>query len=106
MLKGGLWISGKVLTKESGTTNLSARLLSLKKEGWQIESQPEAGSDFYEYRLTGKGDVPSRKQIVVKIPQDVDWTTEELQDLEEAFEALVSSRRSRKVSESFNLLDW
>ena len=91
LLRHGGWVSGHTLTYDSKTTNLSARLLSLKHQGYLIESRASTtGSDFKEYRLVGKGKPPEdkRRQLVIKVPPSL--SAKDIEDLEEAIKRLVA----------------
>lgn len=86
----GAWVGGKELGDLSGSANLSARLGSLKAAGWKFESRPDpAGlTDFYDYRIVGKGEPPGRRAILTKLkahPEGRAWKDYEVEELEDRF---------------------
>jgi len=94
----GRWCSGSTLTRESGTTNLSARLGVLKDDGWRIESQRSPSSEFHDYRLVGMDKPRGRTQLQVKLPVAPDslpWTDEEVAELQAAADQAVLAEAQR-----------
>ena len=88
----GAWLDGGHLTREVGTTNLSARLGALKSQGWVIESRKGHEEGFKMYRLAGKGDPQGRRRVVLKLPPapgGSGWSGEAVDRFQKAAEEAV-----------------
>lgn len=90
----GGWLDGAFLTRKVGTTNLSARLGSLKAQGWDIRSRKQPGSDFYQYKLVGRCKPPGRSELRCKLPPAPGrraWTEDEVSRLQTAADEAVAA---------------
>lgn len=93
----GDWVSGKLLTEQSHTTNLGARITSLGYQGWIIESDRGSSEALWSfYRLVGKGAPRGRSRLLLELPERPGggvWTKAEAASLqtkmEEHLNALV-----------------
>jgi hypothetical protein len=89
LLKDGKWHPWSAM-RQAGGMRYSARLLELKRLGYEFESRgrAETGKD---YRLTGKGE-PKEKRVKVFLTEDqAKYLIRRVSDREDVREALMSA---------------
>jgi hypothetical protein len=102
----GQWVDGAYLTKKVGTTNLSARLGTLKSQGWIIESRAgDSSGGFRHYRLLGKGRPQGRRKLVLSLPRPPaaagaqGWSLEAVERLQRAAEQALEAEATSIAAE-------